>query len=224
MRIDRRAFVIGAPLAVAGCASQREMIVAQPGPTIDPAYRAMYDELPDEKHPVDAVDLTQIDERFLRREVSFPTSEPPGTVIVDPSARYAYLVQGGGKAIRYGVGVGKTEAFNFNGVATIGRKAEWPHWTPTAKMVAREPERYGPVAAGMQGGEDNPLGARALYLYRGGSDTFYRLHGTTEPYSIGTMVSSGCIRFLNQDIIDLYNRVPVGAKVIVRPARATAAA
>lgn len=224
MRIDRRAFVIGAPLAVAGCASQREMIVAAPGPTIDPHYRAMYDELPDEKHPVDAVDLTQIDERFLRREVSFPTNEPVGTVIVDPSARYAYLVQGGGKAIRYGVGVGKTEAFNFNGVATIGRKAEWPHWTPTAKMVARDPDRYGPVAAGMVGGEDNPLGARALYLYRNGSDTFYRLHGTTEPYSIGTMVSSGCIRFLNQDIIDLYSRVPVGAKVIVRPARATAAA
>jgi lipoprotein-anchoring transpeptidase ErfK/SrfK len=200
------------------------MIVAQPGPTIDPHYRAMYDDMPDEKHPVDAVDLTQIDERFLRREVNFPTPEPAGTVIVDPNARYAYLVLGGGKAIRYGVGVGKTEAFNFNGVATIGRKAEWPHWTPTAKMVAREPERYGPVAAGMQGGEDNPLGARALYLYRNGSDTFYRLHGTTEPYSIGTMVSSGCIRFLNQDIIDLYNRVPVGSRVIVRPARATAAA
>ena len=133
-------------------------------------------------------------------------------------------MQSGGDAVRYGVGVGKTEAFNFNGAAIIGRKAEWPHWTPTAKMVAREPERYGPVAAGMQGGEDNPLGARALYLYRNGSDTFYRLHGTTEPYSIGTMVSSGCIRFLNQDIIDLYNRVPVGSRVIVRPARATAAA
>jgi lipoprotein-anchoring transpeptidase ErfK/SrfK len=193
-----------------------------PAPAIvDPAYRAMYGEIDDEPHPVDAVDLTQIDERFLRREISYPSHEAPGTVIVDPSARYAYLIQSGGRAIRYGVGVGKTEAFNFNGVATIGRKAEWPHWTPTGKMIAREPKRYGPVAAGMTGGEDNPLGARALYLYRNGKDSFYRLHGTTEPYSIGTMVSSGCIRFLNQDIIDLYNRVPVGAKVIVRPAHGT---
>jgi lipoprotein-anchoring transpeptidase ErfK/SrfK len=219
MLINRRLFVIGAPLAVAGCASQP--VLGPQAAMVDPRYRAMYGEIDGEPHPVDPVDLTQIDEKFLRREISYQSSEAPGTVIVDPSARYAYLIQGGGRAIRYGVGVGKTEAFNFNGVATIGRKAEWPHWTPTGKMIARDPERYGPVAAGMTGGDDNPLGARALYLYRGGKDSFYRLHGTIEPYSIGTMVSSGCIRFLNQDIIDLYNRVPVGAKVIVRPAHAT---
>ena len=221
MLMNRRLFVIGAPMAVAGCASQ-PVVGPQAAAPVDPRYRAIYGEIDTEPHPVDPVDLSQIDERFLRREISFPSNEAPGTVIVDPSARHAYLILGGGRAIRYGVGVGRSEAFNLHGVATIGRKAEWPHWTPTGKMVAREPDRYGPVAAGLEGGEDNPLGARALYLYRGGKDTFYRLHGTTEPYSIGTMVSSGCIRFLNQDIIDLYDRVPVGAKVIVRPARATA--
>jgi len=219
MLMNRRLFVLGAPLVVAGCASQ-PVVGPQAAAPIDPHWRAMYGEIDGEAHPVEPVDLTQINEKYLRREIDYPSHEAPGTVIVDPSARYAYLIQGGGRAIRYGVGVGKTEAFNFHGVATIGRKAEWPHWTPTGKMIARDPERYGPVAAGMSGGEDNPLGARALYLYRGGKDTFYRLHGTTEPYSIGTMVSSGCIRFLNQDIIDLYQRVPVGAKVIVRPGRA----
>jgi len=215
MLINRRLFVIGAPLAVAGCASQP---VLGPAPAIiDPAYRAMYGEIDDEPHPVDAVDLTQIDERFLRREISYHSNEPAGTVIVDPSARYAYLIQGGGRAIRYGVGVGKEEAFNFQGEAIIARKAEWPRWTPTANMIRREPERYAQFAGGMEGGPTNPLGPRALYLYRNGRDTYYRLHGTTEPSTIGTMVSSGCVRFINQDIIDLYRRVPVNSRVVVRP-------
>ena len=116
--------------------------------------------------------------------------------------------------MRYSVGVGRAEALNFRGSAVIGRKEKWPHWTPTATMIAAMP-RYRAYAGGMKGGLDNPLGARALYLYRDGHDTYFRLHGTNEPESIGHAVSSGCIRLLNQDIIDLYNRVPVGTHVTV---------
>jgi lipoprotein-anchoring transpeptidase ErfK/SrfK len=119
--------------------------------------------------------------------------------------------------MRYGVGVGREEGFNFEGQATIARKAEWPDWRPTPDMIAREPERYGPYRDGMPGGPDNPLGPRALYLYRNNKDTLYRLHGTIEPWTIGTMVSSGCVRLINQDVIDLYRRVPVGTKVVVLP-------
>jgi lipoprotein-anchoring transpeptidase ErfK/SrfK len=150
--------------------------------------------------------------------VAYPTGELPGTIVVDPNARYAYLVMEGGRALRYGVGVGKEEGFNFQGEAVIARKASWPRWTPTPDMIAREPDRYGKYAGGLDGGAGNPLGPRALYLYRNGRDTLYRLHGTVEPWTIGTMASSGCIRFLNQDIIDLHRRVPVGAKVVVLPA------
>jgi lipoprotein-anchoring transpeptidase ErfK/SrfK len=178
----------------------------------------MYAAVAGEPFEVPAVDLSQVDARFLRREVAYATREQPGTIVVDPGARYAYLVLERGRAIRYGVGVGKQEGFNFEGAATIARKAEWPHWTPTAAMIRREPERYGQYAAGLPGGPGNPLGPRALYLYRDGQDTLYRLHGTTEPWSIGTMVSSGCVRLLNQDIIDLYRRVPVGSKAVVLPA------
>lgn len=128
--------------------------------------------------------------------------------------RRLYLVQANGRALRYGVGVGRTEGMNFRGSAVIGRKERWPHWTPTANLIAAMPQ-YRPYAGGMEGGPDNPLGARALYLYRDGQDTFFRLHGTTEPETIGQAVSRGCIRLFNQDIIDLYNRVPVGRHVTV---------
>jgi lipoprotein-anchoring transpeptidase ErfK/SrfK len=175
----------------------------------------MYGPIDTEPFPVAAVDLTEVDRRFWRREVAFSTPAQPGTIVVDPARRYAYLVKERGRAIRYGVGVGITEAFNFRGDAIIARKAEWPRWTPTPAMIKREPERYGPYAGGLQGGPNNPLGARALYLYKDGRDTMYRLHGTNEPWSIGQMVSSGCVRFLNQDIIDLHRRVPVDTKVVV---------
>lgn len=128
--------------------------------------------------------------------------------------RRLYLVQANGRALRYGVGVGRTEGMNFRGSAVIGRKERWPHWTPTANLIAAMPQ-YRPYAGGMEGGPDNPLGARALYLYRDGQDTFFRLHGTTEPETIGQAFSRGCIRLFNQDIIDLYNRVPVGRHVTV---------
>ncbi|WP_352983228.1 L,D-transpeptidase [Mesorhizobium sp. M1338] len=140
--------------------------------------------------------------------------------MVDPNERFLYLVQQNNRALRYGVGVGKVEAFNFQGEATIAAKKEWPGWRPTDNMIAREPDRYGPLRDGIPGGPNNPLGPRALYLFRDGYDTFFRLHGTVEPHTIGTMVSSGCVRLFNQDIIDLYNRVPVGTKAVVLPARA----
>lgn len=216
MHLTRRSVLAGLPLFVAGCATYQPP--GQSGSQYDPAYVAMYGPVSGEPFPVPAVDLSQVDPRYYRREVEYPGNQPPGTIIVDPNARYLYLVLEGGRAIRYGVGVGRTEAFNFVGEAVIQRKAEWPTWTPTPDMIAREPDRYRPYAGGLPGGLDNPLGARALYLYENGQDTLYRLHGTNEPWSIGRKVSSGCVRLLNQDIIDLYARVPVGTRVFVLPA------
>ena len=161
-----------------------------------------------------AIDVTTLDPSLMRTEVAWRGKEKPGSIVVNVPQRRLYLVEANGKAVRYAVGVGRTEGTNFRGSAVIGRKEKWPHWTPTAHMMAAMP-RYRRYAGGMDGGPDNPLGARALYLYRDGHDTFFRLHGTTEPESIGQAVSSGCIRLFNQDIIDLYNRVPVGTHVTV---------
>jgi lipoprotein-anchoring transpeptidase ErfK/SrfK len=145
----------------------------------------------------------------LRRQiVDYPTSEAPGTIIVDTPNTFLYLVLPGGKAIRYGIGVGR-EGFAWSGVKTIERKAEWPDWTPPPEMIARQPYLPRFVA----GGPSNPLGARAMYL----SGSVYRIHGTNAPSTIGGRVSSGCIRMVNDDVIDLYNRVKVGAKVVVLP-------
>ena len=219
MSISRRTVLMGLPLLMAGCSSRRtyrrraETVL----PPIDPYYFEIYGEVEDQAFYVPAIDLRRVRPQFLRRVVSYETSESPGTIVVDPNRRFLYLVQGNGRAMRYGVGVGREEGLNFRGEAVIGRKAEWPRWTPTKDMIAREPERYGPYRNGMPGGDGNPLGPRALYLYKNGKDTLYRLHGTLEPRTIGTMVSSGCIRLLNQDVIDLYDRVPVGTKVIVLP-------
>ena len=224
MSLSRRSVLVGLALAVGGCVSQRQTAM-QAGSNAyvpDPYYVAMYGPVTTEPWVIPGVDISKIDPRLLRQEVDYATYERPGTIVVDPGARFLYLVQEGGKAMRYGVGVGKTEAFNFQGEASIQRKAEWPRWTPTKDMIAREPERYGPVADGMPGGPDNPLGPRALYLYQNGRDTLYRIHGTTEPHTIGKKVSSGCVRLFNQDIIDLYGRVPVGAKVVVLPSPAEA--
>lgn len=168
-----------------------------------------------EPYKVDPVDITEINPKYLRQVVDFPTSEPVGTVVVDPHQRFLYLVREHGKALRYGVGVGKA-GLEFAGTATVEYKRKWPHWTPTDDMIKREPKRYKPWQKGMDGGTRNPLGARALYLFKGGKDTLYRIHGTTEPSTIGKAVSSGCIRMLNQDVIDLSSRVPDGSKVVVR--------
>jgi lipoprotein-anchoring transpeptidase ErfK/SrfK len=143
-----------------------------------------------------------------RRVVDYRTNEAPGTIIVDTPNTYLYYVLPGGKAIRYGVGVGR-EGFTWSGVKTVERKAEWPDWTPPAEMIARSP--YLPRF--MAGGVTNPLGARAMYL----SGSFYRIHGTNAPSTIGSRASSGCIRMANDDVIDLYSRVQVGTKVVVLP-------
>jgi lipoprotein-anchoring transpeptidase ErfK/SrfK len=213
--ISRRMFVLGSSALLASCTSQPKPQLSTVVPVVDPLHADLYAHIATEPFPLPAVDTTAIDSRFLRRIVPYMTREQPGTVVVNTATRFAYLTLGSNHAIRYGVGVGKQEAFNFQGTAIVGRKAEWPRWRPTRDMIRREPDRYAKYENGMDGGPENPLGPRALYLYRDGQDTLYRLHGTTEPWSIGSMVSSGCVRFLNQDIIDLYKRVPVGAKVVV---------
>jgi lipoprotein-anchoring transpeptidase ErfK/SrfK len=146
--------------------------------------------------------------RFRKQIVSYATREAAGTVIIDTPNTYLYYVLGGGQAIRYGIGVGR-DGFTWSGVQTVTRKAEWPAWTPPAEMIARQPY----LPRHMAGGPGNPLGARAMYL--GG--TIYRIHGTNMPETIGTQVSSGCIRLTNADVSDLYSRVSVGSKVIVLP-------
>jgi lipoprotein-anchoring transpeptidase ErfK/SrfK len=155
----------------------------------------------------------QSPEAFRRQIVTFRTAEPPGTIIIDGNQHFLYLVQPGGQAIRYVIGVGR-DGFGWAGIVRVGRTAEWPVWTPPAEMVARD-ANAAKWAAGMPGGPDNPLGARALYLYAGDQDTIYRIHGTAEPWTIGLDVSSGCIRLNNDDVTDLHSRVQIGAKVIV---------
>ena len=174
----------------------------------------MYGPVADGVHDIPALDLDQVDRELLRREVTFPARYPPGTIVVNVTERRLYLVQRGSRALRYAVGVGREEAVNFRGSAVVGRKAEWPRWIPTADMIKKIP-RYAAYAGGMAGGLENPLGARALYLYVGDRDSYFRIHGTNEPTTIGSAVSSGCIRMFNQDIIDLYNRVPPGSPVVV---------
>jgi lipoprotein-anchoring transpeptidase ErfK/SrfK len=161
------------------------------------------------------VPKAEIDGNYQRYLIDDPTGQAPGTVVVDTKRNFLYLVQPNHKAIRYGVATG-AEAYGWTGTATVGRKAEWPRWMPPPDMVKRWPYLQPTVdAGGLPGGPDNPLGARALYLYDHGKDTLYRIHGTNEPELIGTGVSSGCIRMTDIDAIDLYNRVPLGAKVVV---------
>src|SRR6185503_5540086 len=151
-----------------------------------------------------------IPEPYRRHIVTYHRKEAAGTIVVDTDARYLYLVQPGGKAIRYGITVGE-EALAWSGVAKVGNMTEWPSWTPTAG----EHERLGNIPNFVSGGPHNPMGARALYLYANGKDTLFRIHGTNQPEYIGSAVSSGCIRMTNEDIIDLYNRVKVNSIVVV---------
>jgi lipoprotein-anchoring transpeptidase ErfK/SrfK len=170
----------------------------------------------DEPFRVPPVDLDTIPMQYRRQMVADPTGEAPGTIVVDPGQRLLYLVLEDGRARRYGIGVGR-EGFAWSGAAEVGAKRKWPPWYPPVEMQARDP-RAREFANGMEGGPTNPLGARALYLHQNGRDTLYRIHGTNEPQSIGRAVSSGCIRMLNADVIDLYERVPVGTRVVVLPA------
>lgn len=147
-----------------------------------------------------------VDPQYLRQEVEFNGPQRPGTIVVDTNGKHLFLVQAGHRAIRYGIGVGRP-GFSWSGLKTVSRKAEWPDWIPPAEMIARRPD----LPRHMAGGPANPLGARALYL----GSSLYRIHGTNEPETIGRNVSSGCIRMMNEDVIDLYERVPVGTRVEV---------
>jgi lipoprotein-anchoring transpeptidase ErfK/SrfK len=217
---DRRGFLIAASstmfLTAVGAKSRVE---AQSARTTGPRYGDLYGPVPDEPFPIPGLRPSQVKPEFLRTEVLYETAETPGTLVVDPQSRYLYLVRGGGWATRYGVGVGRS-GFGWSGTATVGDKQEWPDWYPPKEMLARQPELLDrmsdlPGGIGMPGGPGNPLGARALYLWQGRRDTLYRIHGTIEPWTIGTSVSSGCIRMINQDVIDLYTQTPLGTKVIV---------
>jgi len=156
--------------------------------------------------PAAAYQSRQTDPRYEKQIVEYPTKEAPGTLIIDTNNRFLYYVQGGGQALRYGVGVGRP-GFEWAGVKTVSQMKEWPDWRPPAEMLARRPD----LPTYMAGGPENPLGARAIYL----GSSLYRIHGSNEPWTIGTAVSSGCIRMRNEDVIDLYGRVKVGTKVIV---------
>jgi lipoprotein-anchoring transpeptidase ErfK/SrfK len=184
-----RASVLGSIFLLAGCATN----TVQPRAQIDPMYR--------------------------RTVVPYDSREAPGTIIVDPQNHFLYVMQQGGQALRYGVGVG-AEGFGWSGTASVRSKQEWPDWYPPKEMLQRKPELRRQMTElqsglGMRGGPDNPLGARALYLWQGNKDTLYRIHGTNEPNTIGRSVSSGCVRLTNEDVIDLYDRTTVGTKVIV---------
>jgi len=214
-KLSRRSFMIGLPIALAGCQSVEVTAPTATGPVIDQGFAQMYAAIDTEPFPVPAVDTRKMDPQFLRQVVTIPAGmqADPGTIVIDPPNHFLYLVFENGTAIRYGVGVGR-EGFAWSGDARIQAKREWPMWHPPKEMMARDPEAA-KWPDGMPGGPGNPLGARAMYLYQGKVDTLYRIHGTTQPWSIGKSLSSGCIRLINQDIIDLYSRVPIGTRVQV---------
>jgi len=229
---SRRAILLGgasvAALTLAGC-SRREPQGRRPRLRImeriakrrakrrnTSDYAFMYGPKPNEEFPLPAVNLKQVNSKFYRREVRNRTGYPAGTVVVDTKNFYLYWTQPDGTAMRYGVGLGRA-GFSWSGNGKIQWKQKWPKWTPPAEMIERDPslEKWSVENGGQPPGLTNPLGARALYIFQNGEDTLYRLHGTPEAFSIGKAVSSGCVRLLNQDVIDLYNRVPSGSPIVV---------
>jgi lipoprotein-anchoring transpeptidase ErfK/SrfK len=211
-RLDRRSFLLGSgaglgALALGGCATDGMSAVEA---------AKLYGPLPDERFPVPAVDVSKVDSKYYRRLVRYDSKEAPGTIIVDPSNYYVYRLEGDGNATRYGANVGR-QGFLWSGEAYVGRKAEWPTWTPPKEMIKRQPEAA-KYAGGMAPGLENPLGARTLYLYQNGAYTLYTIYSTSIPETIGTNLTSGCTGLLTQDMVDLYARTPVKTKVIVLPA------
>jgi lipoprotein-anchoring transpeptidase ErfK/SrfK len=211
--LDRRAFLAGSAaslgaLGLAGCVTQDGMSHSEAA--------LMYGPLPEEKFPVPAVDINKVDRKYWRRTVRYDSDEKPGTIIVDPSNYYVYRIEGEGNATRYGANVGR-DGFKWSGDAYVGRKAEWPVWTPPKEMIKRQPEAA-KYAGGMPPGLDNPLGARTLYLYQNGVYTLYTIYSTSDPETIGNGITSGCTGLLTQDMLDLYNKTPVKTKVVVLPA------
>lgn len=178
---------------------------------------ALYHKLDDAGHWLPEIPTGDVPEKFLRREVSYPSAERPGTIIVDTATRHLYLILGHDRAMRYGVGIGR-QGYAWKGRGVIKYKREWPRWTPSDDYVSEKPEmrKFSASYGGLVGGVKNPLGARALYIYADGKDTLFRVHGTPDWKSVGKQVSSGCIRMFNQDVIDLYSRVDDGATIIVK--------
>lgn len=178
---------------------------------------ARYAAIEDGGHSIPAIPYRELDPKFYRQRVADPTGEQPGTVVVDTASRFLYLTEPGGTAMRYGVGIGR-DGFAWGGEGIIHWRQAWPRWKPPAEMIARQPEleKYSVANGGMAPGIRNPLGARALYIFQNNEDTLYRLHGSPEWRSIGKAVSSGCVRLINQDVIDLYRRVPYHARIVVR--------
>ncbi|MGE6740886.1 L,D-transpeptidase family protein [Allorhizobium pseudoryzae] len=218
---------VGTASTLAGCASSgppglRPIAIAAPQLPAPPTGRspeldATYGQMVDGGFVIPAVPYWKIPPRFYRQRVANITGEPAGTVIVDTKSRFLYLVESGGEtAMRYGVGIGR-EGFAWQGEGVIQWRQKWPKWTPPEEMIARQPElaKYSAANGSMAPGLMNPLGARALYIFQNGKDTLYRLHGNPEWNSIGKAVSSGCVRLMNQDIIDLYERVPNKARIVV---------
>jgi lipoprotein-anchoring transpeptidase ErfK/SrfK len=216
IHMTRRSLMLGSvAFGLAGCQSIVPDVTmpVRPLANVPAGLLAMYGPLEDYGVSIESLDLSEVDLGVLRQVVDYTTDEAPGTIVVNTGERRLYLVLESGKALRYGIGVGK-EGLAWSGRAVVGRRASWPRWRPTDSMIRRDP-RNAEWAGGMEGGLRNPLGARALYLYRNGRDTLYRLHGTNEPWSIGEAVSSGCIRLFNHDIIDLHGRIADGASVVV---------
>lgn len=178
------------------------------------SYSSSYGSKRDAGYRLPSIPIYKVAKKYHRQLVRYETKEKPGTIIVETSERHLYFVMKDGKAMRYGIGIGR-EGFEWSGTARVAAKRQWPVWTPPAAMIRRQPE-LAKYRKGMRPGLKNPLGARALYLHNRRGDTGYRLHGSPEWWSIGQSMSSGCIRLMNQDIIDLHDRVEVGAKVIVR--------
>ncbi|MEM0898980.1 MAG: L,D-transpeptidase [Pseudomonadota bacterium] len=205
MKIWTKSVLVAAAIALAGCST-----------TNSAYFSGAYKPVRDGGFTLPAIPVSKVKPEFRRQEVNYETKERAGTIIVDTPNRHLYFVLGDGRAVRYGIGVGR-DGFRWSGTAKVGWKREWPTWTPPAAMIRRQPE-LAKYRGGMKPGLKNPLGPRALYLTRNGRDTGYRLHGSPEWWSIGGAVSSGCIRMLNQDIMDLYERTKPGAKVIVKPA------
>jgi lipoprotein-anchoring transpeptidase ErfK/SrfK len=231
--LTRRTILAGASAsaaaALAACASsnpnpgiQAAALAPPPagaGDIIEPDYHQIYGEVKDLNFVVPAVNYSQVNSSFLRKNIAYATPEAAGTIVIDPANHYLYHVESGGRATRYGVGVGR-EGFVWAGEATIHSKQEWPDWYPPKEMLDRRPELLKSMVdlqsgIGMHGGPANPLGARAMYLWEGNKDTYFRIHGTNEPWTIGLSQSSGCIRMINQDAMDLYQKTPIGTRVVV---------
>ncbi|WP_147078325.1 L,D-transpeptidase [Methylobacterium haplocladii] len=205
MRVSRILLALVAVAPLAACQSRMQTAA------LDDDSAWYTGTMPDKPFDVPLVDTARLDPKYRRQTVRYTGAEKPGTVVVDIDQRHLQLVQEDGSARQYGIGVGKA-GFSWKGEARVGRKGVWPDWSPTTTMVSLNPD----LPRTRKGGLDNPLGARALYLYQGNRDILFRIHGTNEPWSIGEQMSSGCVRMLNEDIVDLFERVPVGTQVLIK--------